>query len=599
MSHVSKTWGDPARDAEIPGLDGLAARYGYQQLMAWIMDHPEVAAVSYSEKFNGRWNEAAVVGVSVAETGVLQMLFRSETKVENVGMPQGSLEVTNQLETLNHQLASVVVASFPPEKYKDEVGIPRQRPSVCDNNGLVGPNRQFIPYLDPTSNKATHHGGPIYQAYNTSGGTETVVSRIETVLNKPAEGTPLQEHLGLVRILEKKHRDLKAVAKFPTWYEPFTQMSLFPGKPPVAQLRLLQEIHYKPYKTLDSHYLAYAYMSTTNGVSRRAAYVHDGHYFADMPPGMAGKVHRLNNLMNLVSYLASPGISLSSVPRAIQGLKTLLPLNLPCFTLGAGAKLSKESVAGYDQRFKPGIFLHPPARTPRVIVFRDFVNDRPMFKAGKIVYSPANPQAVIADSVKQFPAHASTVVFVVIAHASLWDDELNFIMPFDMLTGEVLVARGMEICNALAGHMKYGEYLAKASYFMQSRTVYPYSRISWPQLNGEPFSKILLKHGDVSASDTAYSLMKAQLSDEAYKWAPSDLYVGLKDTPILPPKASAALIKKPLVEPVVVSPSDIDYEEGGEDEWGGVSAAGPIGVEEGEDEDAMLAAMTNILENGQ
>lgn len=592
-SHVSKSWGDPLKDSEIPNLDELAARYNYQSIMAWILEHPDVATESYSEKFSVRWNTSDAVGVSVSETGMTQMLIEKDSKFTPLDMKSGTLSVLTPLENLNHQLASLIVASFPPEKVTGEDGVIKCKPCPCDQQGLYGPSRQYLPYIKFTGKPSTAGGGPIMQAYTTQGGTESIVARVETALNKPIEGTPLKEHKAVVASLARSLEKLKKnKAKFPKWYDPFTTE----GEAP--RIKLLREINYKPYTTLDAHYIAYTYMATTCGITKRAAYVFDGHYFGDMPAGMAPKIHRLNNLMNCVHYLKSPGVSMSVIPKPIQSLKPLLPLNLPCFTMGANVKLTEDASVGFDQRFRPGVFKHPGVKTANLMVFREMVTDRPMLKEGKIVYSPSNPAHAISESIKAFPYNLNAVVFITVAHPTLWEDPKNFIYPFDLLTGDVMVVRGSTISSSVAGHVPYKVYLNKVSYFMQSRVMYPYSRVSWPQLSEEPFSRIMLKRGSVSASDTAYSFLKAQMDDSEYTWEASELYAEAKDTEVAPPPAQKKLIKVPPKAPVVpVPPPQYEKEEEGDPLAEAEAEGGGLHGGETDDEADELAAMMNAIEN--
>lgn len=569
-THVAKTWGDPEKDSSIPNLEELAAKYNYQAIMSWILGHPEAATASYSEKFSSTWNQAEVVGVSMTDQAMMQMVVTREGKTEAIDMKNGALSVMTPMETLNHQLATLMVASFPPEKYKDEKGVPRCRPSVCDVNGLFGPSRQYLPYLKPTGDEETAHGGPLMRAYGAPGGAEGIVARVETAMNKPAKGTVQAEHFGVVRNLATTLATTrKNGAKYPKWYDPYTPY-LKGGDPP--RMKLLREISYKPFTSVDQHYVAYTYMATTCGVTKRASYVFDGHYFADMPAGMAPKIHRLNNLMNVVHNVKVSGIGLVNLPKPIESLRPLLPLNLPCFTNSANAKLTEKVSTGFDPRYRPGLFKLPTKQGNRILMFRELLTDRPMLKKGKVVYSPSNPRQVIKEHMASFPPSFGIAAFVTVAHPTLWEEPLNYIFPFDLLTGEVFVVRGINVDAKVEGHITYPEYLNVTSHFIHSRMMYPYSRVSWPQLSGQAHARILLKKGEISATDTAYSILKAQMDDSDYQWEPSALYHDLKDTEVTPSAAQQKLIAvPPQPKPAAVAPI-VHYEE----------AEGPINDENGE-----------------
>lgn len=535
ISHPAKHWGDPALDALIPNFKALQAKYDYTAIIAWVFANHASVTTTYSDKFSAHWNLSDQIAVDLSDKAVPRMHAYQKSEYKVTPMSRGILGVSSSMEQLNHQLACLVVASCPPQSvelkgYEEKV----VKPVPCDQTGTFGPSANVITYMEEQTDERgnvdpdTKEGGPIYRAYaDKRGGTEGIVSRIEASFNKPKKFSPLVQHTSFCNLMNHEIKIAKDEGKkFPLWYNPFEEVATAKGV--ATKLTYQKTVPFKPFKTVDGHYITYQVMSNTCGVVGRAAYVHDGHFFADLPPGMAEKVHRLNNLMNFCYYANIKLVNITNLPPPIDKLKQLLPLNLPCMSHVAKKELPRAIVLKeepfHDARFIPGIFKPYKEKKGepalRVLNFRSIEWKRPSVTKTGVTYTPANPALEITEMVKDFPTKLGGCLAVVtVAHPTLWGSKDNYIRPYDLLQGLVIVARASWLTPKTEGHVEYQAYLALTSRFMQSRILYPYTRVPWPQLSGEAHSRVVLKKGNVAASDTVMSLVISQLMGEAtYEW---------------------------------------------------------------------------------
>jgi len=587
ISHPAKNWGDPEKDHVYKDrLPELLARYDLSAIMTWILSNPNAGAYSYGAKIATRWNAAHAVAVDVTNSGVPVVHYGGAAKNESVEVVHGAIKVCTNMEILNHQLASLMVAINP--QGPDKSTLPYDfRPIPCDPQGNMGPSCIAIPFLPERKDSAgkvkpeSQHGGPLYKAYtHNTGGTESLVARLETVLNKPPEidVSVGAQHKSICDLLALKCAE--EGVKAPKWFAPFETRVI--NNVSMKVLQYQTTFSEKVFTDLDQYYLAHTYMSNTCGTSKRASYVYDGHFFCDLPAGMAHKIHILDNLMNFVHLVGGRGVDVTTMPAELKCVASLLPLNLPCFApyyesehVLPGGKKKKRGKAAitpvqapqpvstfHDPRFRPGLY-HSTQQMTGLVMFRTMEYDRPSRKDKVTVYTPQRPGDVIQNQFANWPPRAGCpTAYITIAHSQLWASPENFIYPLDFLSGLVMVARGDRVSANSPAHWPYKMYLNMVSKFIHTRAVYPYSRLSWPQISGIKTSRVALKKGDISASDVSLAEIKAQFSaGGAYVWAVDEAqYV---DMDFSPPKvvADAIVPQLPLPDPVDM-PDDDDVDPG-------------------------------------
>jgi len=358
----------------------------------------------------------------------------------------------------------------------------------------------------------------------------------------------MEMHTGVCLCVHQTIEAQRGTLTFPDTFSPIAFTNV--NSTPTARLQFQSQIPAKVFPSLDALYYAQSYMAKTIGVNNRAGHVHDGHYFCDMPPGMAKKVHVLGNIMDALVGIGRPFVRLDTVGGYLSKLKILLPLNVNCVSPTGSTKWSKElKPSGFsDPRFVAGHFL--PAKGMSYVMLRYLPDDKaPTISGSKVVYSPANMKDFINDNLKLVPSEQSIVGFVCHAQPSLWTDARNCIAPLNYVDGMVVVFRGGQVSNKSAAHVPLDTYLLRASKFFHSRAWFPYTRVPWPQTSGLRHARVVLKYGTVSAVDVAFSeIMTALMSGKAQYEDNSDVYKTAWSKDIAPAFKSVIVTPQPVPE---------------------------------------------------
>lgn len=529
ITHAAQGWGDASLDSQIPNLALLETQYPLTHLMQWIVDNHVGYDMSYIARWNEHWNKTEAVAVDMSGSQVPLMLAMIKGEMDVKPMNRGILDVGKPTEQINHQLASALVAMNPPQNNKMVDG-DKCRPSICDSQGVLGPSVILFPLIpeerDDTGkvNPKTAEGGPLAQAYTSrSGGTEGIVSRIEGFLNTPEPGQSVMgQHTDVCNVLYQainiaRHED-KAL---PAWFNPFS-MREYNGQDR-ARMVYVTTFPDKSFRSVDTMYNGLTLMSRTCGVKSRAGYVHDGHFFSDMPPGIARKIHVIGNVMDAVYFAGTPFVRVDTVGGYLAKVKALLPLNMSCISPNATVAWSPHlKHAGLtDGRFIAGTFV--PFKNCKTLMFRYLDQGAPTLKDKKIVYSPANAAVAIQENIKLVPCQAgTTIAYILYAQPSLWTDKNNFIRPLNYCDGMVMVLRCVGLGSNSVGHVTEAEYRTQASKFFYSRVMYPYTRLPWPQVSGVPHSRVVIRKGQISVTDDAYTKVVTELFEGSYEWAGDD-----------------------------------------------------------------------------
>jgi len=572
IGHPSQQWGNPALDSQILNLDQLAAKYDYSTLMQWILKNHATMNKTHTSRWSVQWNASEVVAASVVET-VPVMSVVEKRQVKDIPMNRGILEAGSILEQLNHQLASTIVAMSPPADEKLKEGT-KTRPVPCDPKGMVGPSVNALPYLPEVYVQGnlveeSARGGMLYRAYEEkAGGVEGIVSRIESGLNAPPDNvSPLEYHTQICNCLQVNiEQARKQVAPMPRFFNPFKTVQLTDPqgvKKDISRLNYQLTIPEGTFASLDEYYRMQNYIANTCGIESRAGYVYDGHYFADMPPGLARKVHVLGNIMDAVYYCGTPFINYDYLAGPLAKLKTLLPLNLKCMSSSA-TKVGTEKSANefHDERFSPGLFVWQGAYQA---TFRPLEQKAPVQKNKVTVYTPANVAETIRINIKIAPSRRyNLLIYPVYAQPSIWEDKDNFVYPLNFATGMVLVIRGSSlngISSKTPGHVTMQAYLRLTHRFLTTRIMYPYTRMSWPQVSGMKHARVVLKYGDIGANDYAHAAVISELLGSGFAWGTDDaLYDSVQktDIKIFKEHVGSVVTPKPLI---VVPPVELATEE--------------------------------------
>lgn len=529
ITHVSQTWGDKSQDSAIPNLEQLANAYPYAALMKWIAENHHGIEKSYASRWSTKWNESEKVAFTAEDSGVMLMLQQINGKTKELEVARGMLAVDTVNEQLNHQLACAIVSMSPPVEETLSTG-KVMRPGIGDVTGKIGCPVNVVPYLPPDNStplaaRVSRDGGPLIRAYAAkNGGVEGLVSRLEAALNAPEDCTVMEMHSGVCLCVHQTIEKQRATLTFPETFAPISFAATKSG--PIARLQFQTQLPAKVFPSLDVMYYSQSYMAKTIGISHRAGHVHDGHYFCDMPPGMARKVHMLGNLMDALVGIGRPYVRLDTVGGYLAKLKVLLPLNVNCASPTGGTKWAKNLVpSGFaDKRFVAGHFI--PTKGMTYVLFRYLPDDKaPTLSGSKVVYSPASMRDQINDNLKLVPSDQSIVGFVCHAQPSLWADAANCVVPLNYVDGMVIVFRGHTIGKTSPAHHPLDLYLKRASQFFQSRVWFPYTRLPWPQVSGRSHARVVMKLGTVSAADVAFSeILTALMAGTASYEDTSDLY---------------------------------------------------------------------------
>jgi len=524
VSTAAKRWGDPQKDSLIPRLDELRVKYPLAKLLIWAAENVR----GYEATYSNRWDEKVVksdyVGLAV-EDDKLAILTKEKEETHVDAMPRAMLK-GEPIQNAAHQLANLMVALNPPAK-QAHGDIKVNIPTPCDPKGVLGCPIDVTPYVrekmvNGQIDSVTKNGGPFYQAYaHSPAGVAGIAAKIETIVLSPPDGTDPRDqyhdlcaHVKTVMDLHDKKSTEKE--KIHDWMRVCT-VNQDTGK---VGLDIVGYECKKVFGSLETCYKGRDLMATTAGLGSRAGYIYDGHFFCDMPPGLARKVHIVGNVMSVLKSLpvTVPFVRIDTVSGMIKDIKTLLALNVHCIDQGSTTdyrNIQHMKVTG-DKGFMPGVYV--PYKGMEYFSFRHLSGIKPpsVSKTG-VVYSPVDVAEAIKTNLKLLPpATGETVAYVVYAQSTLWLENW-YVAPYNFNEFQVMVVIGRDVGPKTSRYVSEKEFLRLATLFFYSRITFPYSRMSWPLVSGLAHPQVTLKRGVVNAGDdTTAKFLSEMALDETF-----------------------------------------------------------------------------------